>query len=201
MCGRYGSQGHGLSASRRRQKGFGSIRRWTVLELTERGARIYLEVRRGQTCGANRVRGSRQMRVRGEVLPASQFPVGRLVKADYDSAERVMTFLVPSLSRKEQRTYSLQLDCQTAEISCPCEAFGQFREASRSPYRRSEHGVYAEQVARGKVGPMITRKKAGLCPHCQRVRTFLQRHKLWGAILAIEAVAESSLDAMEKKTA
>ena len=121
----------------------------------------------------------RRPRVKGHVLTQEDFPCGRLVAihADYDSAERIMEFRVPSISR--DRVYGLELDVVSLELACGCEAFQDFREASRMPYRRDSVGTFLEHLARAKGFPMlplVTRPPRGLCPHSRKVRDFVMRH-------------------------
>jgi hypothetical protein len=140
--------------------------------------------------------------IAAEVLPnRGEFACGRLtMKADYDSAERKMSFLVPSLSRGE-RVYLVEVSTRTAECVCACEAF-QFRGARNSPYHIDKVGVYAEHLARTKgenPKPLITRNPKGLCPHCRRVRSWIKRHGLWGAVLTVEKSFIDRLEAAPSK--
>lgn len=118
--------------------------------------------------------------------------VGRLVRvsterfeadvldSDYDSAEQVMTFLLPSVSRKST-IHMVQVDALTGECLCSCEAMSDYREAGRMPYRTDAVGTMAEQMAKQKrqrLLHLIVRPPRALCSHCRRVRAWLQRRDL-----------------------
>ena len=118
-------------------------------------------------------------RISGHILTQEDFPCGRLVAldADYDEAEKIMEFRVPSHTRKS-RVYGIEVDMYTAEIACPCEGFRDFREASRMPYNRNAVGRYVEHLARTKkksLLPLVTRPPRGLCIHARKVREWLRR--------------------------
>lgn len=118
----------------------------------------------------------------GHVFTQESHPCGRLVvTADYDAAEQMIEFLVPSLSRGD-RVYGVEIDALSGQCACGCEAFSVFRNAHRMPYRWQKEATYAEILARtqGKsLLPLITRKISGLCPHLRRARQWIQRHKLF----------------------
>jgi hypothetical protein len=102
------------------------------------------------------------------------------MEVHYDSQEQIMEFLVPSHSRGK-RVYGLELDMQTAEIGCGCEALSEFREASNMPYRRDAAGTMLEQLAAAKgkrLLPLITRPPRALCPHAKKVRLWVLRQGL-----------------------
>lgn len=112
--------------------------------------------------------------IQGRIMSQKTHPCGRLVKADYDCSSRVMSFDVPSLSRQD-RVYAVELDCTTGQVSCPCEAFRDFRNAYNMPYRDSEGGAFLEHVY--KIHPLITRQPRFLCPHARKIRLWLKGNK------------------------
>jgi hypothetical protein len=115
-------------------------------------------------------------RITGHVI---SLRIGRLVaNADYDSAEKVMTFKIPSTSRKD-RAYVVEVDLLSCEVACKCEAFSDFREAHLMPYRRENAAAPLEVFARAKgygLLPLITRAPRNLCPHSRKVQRWLKRH-------------------------
>ena len=119
-------------------------------------------------------------RVKGHIFTQEEMPCGRLVplQATIDGSEHIAEFLVPSLSRGG-RVYGVELDLKTGELACGCEAFRDYRECSRMPYRRDSAGTFIEHLAvtKGKhLLPLVTRPPRGLCPHTRRVREFIRRH-------------------------
>jgi len=122
-------------------------------------------------------------------LSWDEAPVGRLCRVrtgaeildfDYDSAERIMTFILPSASRPRSIVHVAQVDVCSCECLCSCEAFKDYREASRMPYNRRIGGVYLEQLARAKgkpLLPLVTRPPRFLCPHMRKVQGWLKRHE------------------------
>lgn len=141
--------------------------------------------------------------IQGHVLSQKTHPCGRLVKCNYDSQRKVMSFDVPSLSRKD-RVYGIELDCMSGQIACGCEAFSDYRNTSRCPYRDKEAGAFLEHVY-ARLFPLITRRPSGLCPHARKVRLWLKAHRtpdgkrLYDHIAAIVAAWEQ--DYLEQKTA
>lgn len=108
--------------------------------------------------------------------------LGRLVAdADMDVAEKVLTFRIPSLSRKG-RSYIVEVDLLSCEVACKCEAFSTYREAALMPYRKNAAGTPLEHLARAKgygLLPLITRAPRGLCCHSRKVRSWLRRHDMF----------------------
>jgi hypothetical protein len=103
-----------------------------------------------------------------------------ILDQDYDSAEQIMTFLLPSVSRKDV-IHMVQVDALTGECLCSCEAMSEYREAGRMPYRRDAVGTMAEHMARQKkqrLLPLIVRPPRALCGHIRRVREWVRRHDL-----------------------
>jgi hypothetical protein len=121
-------------------------------------------------------------RIEGRVVEnAGEFAVGRLshLRGDYDSAERVASWLCPSYSR-DPRAYICELDFLSTECSCGCECF-QFRNAGVSPMNRSKWGTDLEHLAFISGHPMlpsILRNPRGLCCHLQKIRAWVKRHGL-----------------------
>ena len=115
-------------------------------------------------------------RITGQILSEE---LGRLVpEVAFDGAEKVLEFKVPSHSRKH-RVYVVEVDMTSCEVACRCEAFREFREAHRMPYRFEIAASPLEVLARAKgygLLPLIIRAPRNLCPHARKVREWLRRH-------------------------
>ena len=138
-------------------------------------------------------------RIQGHILTQTEFPCGRLVMTspNYDSAEKVINFIVPSDSRVA-RVYGIEVDCLTGEIACACE---DFEIRKRWKCGRRNFGTYLEHrayhVARISMLPSVTRTHKGLCKHCRRVKRWLQRHGVLEHIKTVVTVLEGRLDDIE----
>ena len=74
--------------------------------------------------------------------------------------------------------YGVEVDAITGECACSCEAFFDFRNAHKMPYRLERAGTYVEQLAKvhkKPLLPLITRNPKGLCPHARKVREWIRR--------------------------
>lgn len=137
-------------------------------------------------------------RVRGMTIPACLLRLHLTITADFDSAERIAEFVCPSLSRPD-RNYVCEVDFISCECACGCEAFHDYRETSRMPYRRAVAGVYTEQVAmmKGKyLAPLITRPPRCLCPHLRLCRRWIKAHGLYEHFVAVETGLLRRLEGM-----
>lgn len=138
-------------------------------------------------------------KITGHILTQASHPCGRLVMiASYDSAEQIMEFLVPSLSRAD-RVYGVEVCAITGQVACACEAFRDFREAHLMPYRRDAAGTAVEHLARAKgktLLPLITRSPGSVCPHVRKVRAWLLRHGLMPVMRQREAWLMAKVEAL-----
>jgi hypothetical protein len=100
--------------------------------------------------------------------------------ADYDCAEGIMTFYVPSATRPV--TYAVAVDAMSAERDCACMDF-QCRQRARK--NRANKGVALELLAAERgyhLLPSILRGPSALCPHTRKARAWLKRHGLFPAL-------------------
>ncbi len=133
-------------------------------------------------------------RIRGHVFSQEEFPIGRLVpiRADYDSQEKILEFLVPSHSEERKDTvYGVEVDVLTGEVACGCTWWACELNTddgrSKGIAGRKQAGTYLETAAmattpRVYLCPSILRLPSGLCYHCKRVRAWLKAHDLYNAI-------------------
>lgn len=155
--------------------------------------------------------------VRGYVLERADVNIGRLCRVktgdvysfDFDSAENIATFIVPSTESQRGKVYAIQVDVRTGEAICPCAHFGTrlraFPEKMRpgpDRYKNWEERLrylklYATDFERRAWQehhryslPSVNRRPSGLCRHLICVRSWLRRH---GAMSDIETNQERIL--------
>lgn len=142
-------------------------------------------------------------RVVGEIFTAAEYPCTRLYLAgDFDSAEKVATFVIPSHSRPAERVYVIKLDCRSTAIICPCEHC-QYRMKTKAG--RLESGTYLEHlvddlIRKGKldwkhrVEVSVLRHPNRMCWHCRAVRRWLQRHGVFEHLKTVESLLIAKLE-------